>query len=172
MDQEQQINYLIAFADLLVKGNHEFPASDAETKFVKVTDELTKLLVPSEIKEKKKMTNGCFEVTTSNPNIVGIIMWTKETTNIVDNTSNILISMYLHRTKSGYSSYGEDMFWVNINGNEIADTKSYLIDNIDVEMVSGIIPVKTNEITISWGGGGGPKGLFKVNPGSETVVLT
>jgi hypothetical protein len=123
------------------------------------------------------MASGSFGVSTSNGYISGNINWSESSQNSSADTSVVYAEMRLSRTNSGYTSYGTDTFWININGTQISNTLSYSItQNSNTLMVSGSVTVTHNadgskSITISWGGGGGGSGVFTVNSSSGTATL-
>lgn len=122
--------------------------------------------------------SGSWGISTSNSHIVGSVYWEERNVNNSANTSDVYVEMRMWRNNTGYTSYGSDYFYVDVNGSRVGATVSYsLTYNSNTLLVSGTVGVTHNSdgtktISIGWGGGGGSGGVFTVNGGSGSATLT
>ena len=74
-------------------------------------------------------TNGkkrFFTVTTSNRYISGKVEWEESSVSEANNTSKVTATLYLKRTNTGYTTWGQGSFTITINGNAKSGGTKYL----------------------------------------------
>lgn len=103
------------------------------------------------------MASGTIYGTTSNKYIEAKVDWSSKL-DAPKNSSTVTVSLYYRRTNSGYVTYGDGTFLVNVNGKEIRTTKLLKITTGDwIYAVGGTVTVSHDDdgrktITISASG--------------------
>lgn len=100
------------------------------------------------------MASGSFNVTTSNQYISGRVSW-NSSKSTSGNYSNVTATLYLSRTNTGYTTWGDGTFYIVINGVSKSNSKNFTITyNSNTVMVTNTVRVDHNDdgkksITIS-----------------------
>ena len=69
--------------------------------------------------------SGSFTVTTSNRYISGKVEWEESSVSEANNTSKVTATLYLKRTNTGYTTWGQGSFTITINGNAKSSGTKY-----------------------------------------------